>query len=90
MLALNNTMDDLQEIKETLSFYILNRMFSKALELAGKLLQNTSDPDILYFMGLAYEGLNKKNEAIEKFREVLTMAPDKKEAYEHLKKLVSN
>ncbi len=77
-----------EELKEILSFYILNRKYEKVLELAKQFLKENPDPYIIYIMGLAYEGLNMKNEAIEKFREALSISPDLEEAYEHLKKLV--
>jgi len=81
--------NETQDLLEKAQFYILNQKYSEALKILKRLTaEEDAGPHTFYLYGLALEGSNSFEEAKGAFRRVLELAPDHKEAHEHLDKLI--
>jgi len=69
-------------------FYILSGNFSAAVNVLKDAEKIEKNFKVYYNLGIAYEGLSKKEEAVEAFQAALEFEPENEKANEHLKKLI--
>jgi len=54
--------------------YLLNKEYDNAIKKFGEALKiNPHDPEVYYYLGLAYEGANKVENAIEMYEKTLIL-----------------
>lgn len=82
-------MSDFEDLIELSDFYILSQKYEEALKSLRKAEKiNRMEPKLYYNMGLAYEGLNDKDNARNAYRLALELDADLLSAREHLDKLI--
>ncbi|HID32681.1 MAG TPA: tetratricopeptide repeat protein [bacterium (Candidatus Stahlbacteria)] len=76
------------ELIETGEFYILSGNFHKAVEVLKKAEKLKKNARLYYNLGIAFEGLSQKEDAVEAFQATLEIEPENEKAKEHLKRLI--
>jgi tetratricopeptide (TPR) repeat protein len=78
--------EDLLELGE---FYILSQKYDEAIKALKKAKKiNNKDPKLYYTLGIVFEALNEREDAISNFRLALSLDPKHKSAQEHLDNLI--
>ncbi len=80
---------DYNDLLELAEFYILSQKYDEAIKILKKAEKiNNKDPKLYYNLGIVYEALNDRENAIKFLRLALSLDPGLKSAQEHLEKLV--
>ncbi len=65
---------EIEVILEVGQTYLLNKKYEQAITKFSEALKiNPHDPEIYYYLGLAYEGAGKLNEAIKVYEKTLDL-----------------
>ncbi len=81
--------DQAAEHLELGRFYLLNSKFEEAIVQFKKVVDlGLGKPEVYYYLGISYEGLNMTEEAKENFRRALELDPNLRKAEEHLDRLI--
>lgn len=80
---------DFQNMLELSEFYILSQKYEEAIKILKKAQKiNSREPKLYYNLGIAYEALNDRDNAINSFRQALSLNPNIQSAQEHLERLI--
>lgn len=85
---MNNSEERFSELIEKGEFYILSGNFSAAIKMLKDAEEINKCFQVYYNLGIAYEGLSQKEEAVGAFQSALEFDPENEKAKEHLKKLI--
>ncbi|RKX70336.1 hypothetical protein DRP53_05295 [candidate division WOR-3 bacterium] len=76
------------ELLETAEFYILSGNFRAAVKVLKDAEKIQRDFRVYYNLGIAYEGLAQKEDAVDAFQAALEFDPENEKAKEHLRRLI--
>ncbi len=80
---------DVFEMLEMVTFYMMNKKYSKALEILKEAEKiEPGNAEIYYQLGLVHEATNKSEDAIDMFQKSLSIKPTHKLSQEHLNRLM--
>ncbi len=81
--------DDYKDLLELAEFYIISQKYEEAIKVLKRAKKiNDRDPRLYYNFGITYEALNERENAINSFRQALSLDSSFKMAQEHLDRLI--